>query len=253
MANPNPKPFHMPAWGERVAPTFDRTKPRELISFFEELEYLFECATLDDEAKKKKHVLCYIDFDVEQLWKIFPEYIDATKSYGAWHLVTTTFVQRQNRRVRTIFFFGHVSLIMVIDGATVMASYIGMSDTIFRNTNLISNCSTYSNILHGPSTKGTNRFSSSSPPKPKHEKREKFYDGKISDMELIAESLNVPVGLEVSVNGRTGWDNGLRLMGMAWVQKKLKLWSKSSVLNVLHLTEWFLRPLQQPWTLKLPF
>jgi hypothetical protein len=52
---------------------------------------------------------------------------------------------------------------MVIDGATVMASYIGMSDTIFRNTNLISNCSTYSNILHGPSTKGTNRFSSSSP------------------------------------------------------------------------------------------
>jgi metal-sulfur cluster biosynthetic enzyme len=81
MANPTPNTFHMPARGERAAPTFDRTKPRELIRFFEELEYLFDRASLNDEAEKKKHVLRYVDFEVEQLWKTFPEYTDGTKTY----------------------------------------------------------------------------------------------------------------------------------------------------------------------------
>ena len=71
----------MPARGERAAPTFDRTKPRELIRFFEELEYLFDRATLVDESEKKKHVLRYVEFEVEQLWKTFTEYTDATKTY----------------------------------------------------------------------------------------------------------------------------------------------------------------------------
>ena len=43
--------FHMPARGEHASPTFDRTKPRELIRFFEELEYLFNRTALDDEAE----------------------------------------------------------------------------------------------------------------------------------------------------------------------------------------------------------
>jgi hypothetical protein len=72
----------MPARGERAAPTFDQTKPRELNRFFEELEYLFDRATLQDEAEKKKHVLRYVEFDVEQLWKTFPEYTDANKTYN---------------------------------------------------------------------------------------------------------------------------------------------------------------------------
>jgi hypothetical protein len=71
----------MPARGERAAPTFDRTKPRELIRFFEELEYLFDRAALVSESEKKKHVLRYVDFEVEQLWKTFTEYTDATKTY----------------------------------------------------------------------------------------------------------------------------------------------------------------------------
>jgi hypothetical protein len=73
--------FHMPARGERGAPTFDQAKPRELVRFFEELEYLFVRATLADESEKKKHVLRYVEFEVEQIWKTFPEYIDATKTY----------------------------------------------------------------------------------------------------------------------------------------------------------------------------
>jgi hypothetical protein len=74
--------YYMPARGEHAAPTFDRTKPRELIRFFEELEYLFVRAQLASESDKKKHVLRYVDFEVEQIWKSFPEYIDATKTYS---------------------------------------------------------------------------------------------------------------------------------------------------------------------------
>ena len=71
----------MPARGEHAAPTFDRTKPRELIRFFEELEYLFTRAALQQDAEKKKHVLRYVDFEVEQIWKTFPEYSDPNKTY----------------------------------------------------------------------------------------------------------------------------------------------------------------------------
>jgi len=73
--------FHMPARGERAAPSFDRTKPRELVRFFEELEYLFDRAALTKEEEKKKHVLRYVEFEVEQIWKNFSEYTDATKTY----------------------------------------------------------------------------------------------------------------------------------------------------------------------------
>lgn len=76
-----PAEYYMPARGERAAPTFDQSKPRELIRFFEELEYLFERASLDKEPEKKKHVLRYVEFDVEQIWKTFPEYSDPQKSY----------------------------------------------------------------------------------------------------------------------------------------------------------------------------
>jgi hypothetical protein len=73
--------FHMPARGERAAPSFDKTKPRELVRFFEELEYLFERAALNKETEKKKHVLRYVEFEVEQIWKNFPEYTDQAKTY----------------------------------------------------------------------------------------------------------------------------------------------------------------------------
>lgn len=73
--------FYMPARGERAAPSFDKAKPRELVRFFEELEYLFDRAALESEVEKKKHVLRYVEFEVEQIWKTFPEFTDATKTY----------------------------------------------------------------------------------------------------------------------------------------------------------------------------
>lgn len=73
--------FYMPARGEHAAPSFDRTKPRELVRFFEELEYLFERAALTDENEMKKHILRYVEFEVEQIWRTFPEFSDGTKTY----------------------------------------------------------------------------------------------------------------------------------------------------------------------------
>ena len=72
---------YMPSRGERAAPAFDKTKPRELSRFFKELEKLFTRVGVTAEADKKEHVLEYVDFDVEQIWKIFPEYADNTKTY----------------------------------------------------------------------------------------------------------------------------------------------------------------------------
>ncbi|KAF8815366.1 hypothetical protein BYT27DRAFT_7129085, partial [Phlegmacium glaucopus] len=72
----------MPARGERSAPTFDRNKPRELNRFFDELEYLLDRAALVTELDKKKQVLRYVDFEIEQIWKTFPEYSDPTKTYN---------------------------------------------------------------------------------------------------------------------------------------------------------------------------
>ena len=72
---------YMPARGERSAPIFDKSKPRELPRFFDELEYLMDQAALTLEAEKKKQVLRYVEFEVEQMWKMFCEYADPTKTY----------------------------------------------------------------------------------------------------------------------------------------------------------------------------
>jgi hypothetical protein len=71
----------MPARGENAAPKFDRSKPRELSRFFDELEYWFARTTVATEADKKKQVLRYVDFEIEQIWKTFPEYSNNTKTY----------------------------------------------------------------------------------------------------------------------------------------------------------------------------
>ena len=72
---------YMPCRGERAAPTFDTSKPRELVRFFKDLERLFVRAAVVSEADKKDHVLEYVPFAVEEIWKTFPEYGDQTKSY----------------------------------------------------------------------------------------------------------------------------------------------------------------------------
>ena len=71
----------MPMRNERAAPTFDSSKPRELLRYFEDLEQLLKRAAIDDEEDKKKQVLRYVDFGTEQIWKTFPEFSDSNKTY----------------------------------------------------------------------------------------------------------------------------------------------------------------------------
>jgi len=71
----------MPARGEHAAPAFDKAKPRKLSRFFAELEYLFKRADLESDSEKKEHILRYVDFETEQIWKTFPEYTNDTQTY----------------------------------------------------------------------------------------------------------------------------------------------------------------------------
>ena len=71
----------MPIHDEQAAPTFDRTKPHELLTFFAKYESLFNRTTITSEVQKKRDLLHYVDFDTEQCWKSLPEYSNATASY----------------------------------------------------------------------------------------------------------------------------------------------------------------------------
>lgn len=74
--------IHMPVRGERAAPMFDITKPQELPKYFDEIEYLFSRAAISDETTKKCHVLRYVNFEIERLWKAIPEFKNPTSSYA---------------------------------------------------------------------------------------------------------------------------------------------------------------------------
>jgi hypothetical protein len=73
--------LYMPAKGERSAPTFDQDKPRELSRFFSELERLFQRVGVTVERDKKDELLRYVDFDVEQIWRTFPEYANGASTF----------------------------------------------------------------------------------------------------------------------------------------------------------------------------
>jgi len=73
--------FHMPMRGERTAPKFDTTRPRELPRYFEDLEQLMTRANATEESDKKKHTVHYADVDTEHLWKSLPEFEDPASTY----------------------------------------------------------------------------------------------------------------------------------------------------------------------------
>ena len=64
-----------------AAPTFDQAKPRELSRFFKDLEKLFTRVGVTSKNEKKDHILEYIPFDVEQIWRTFPEYSTQLSTY----------------------------------------------------------------------------------------------------------------------------------------------------------------------------
>ena len=74
--------FYMPARGEWSAPSFNKSKPRELVRFFKELERLFVRASVTSEEEKKEQVLRYVDFEVEEFWQTLPEYKSSLATYN---------------------------------------------------------------------------------------------------------------------------------------------------------------------------
>ena len=71
----------MPTRGDRGAPAFDPSKPRELRHFYEELKFHFGQSNVIDEATMKKHALRFADCDTAELWEILPEFADTVKTY----------------------------------------------------------------------------------------------------------------------------------------------------------------------------
>ena len=72
----------MPVRGEHAAPFFDRTKPRQITRYFEDLELLFKRSAVASDKEKKEFAVRYVDFDTEQLWKTVPEFVNAVSTYA---------------------------------------------------------------------------------------------------------------------------------------------------------------------------
>ena len=74
--------IYMPLRGEETAPAFNKEKPCKFPRFFDELESLFDRTSISDDVAKKCHVLQYVDFEIERLWKALPEFWNASSSYA---------------------------------------------------------------------------------------------------------------------------------------------------------------------------
>lgn len=73
--------FYMPARGERSAPSYNKSRPRELVRFFKELERLFVRTSMTSDKEKKEQVLRYVDFEEEEFWQTLPEFKSSMATY----------------------------------------------------------------------------------------------------------------------------------------------------------------------------
>lgn len=71
----------MPTRGERSAPTFDKTQPRSLKRYFEDLETLFARHNVQTDDAKRKWVRSYVEIDVADFWDLLPSATAAGKTY----------------------------------------------------------------------------------------------------------------------------------------------------------------------------
>ena len=71
----------LPACGEDSALHFTANNPRELHCFFAELHFHFHRSQISDDAEKKYHVLCYIDYESADLWEVLPEFSDPNQTF----------------------------------------------------------------------------------------------------------------------------------------------------------------------------
>ncbi|KAJ7656576.1 hypothetical protein B0H17DRAFT_1163367 [Mycena rosella] len=72
----------MPARGDRNAPTFDSTKPRELPRYFSDLEFHFTRCTITDTAEKKSHATRFLSVRDQDAWEALAEFTTDTNTYA---------------------------------------------------------------------------------------------------------------------------------------------------------------------------
>lgn len=68
----------MPLPGERAAPEFDESKPRELKRYFRLVAQLLARAGITDEQAKKEHTVDYLSVEVSDLWQAQPTFENGT-------------------------------------------------------------------------------------------------------------------------------------------------------------------------------
>jgi hypothetical protein len=69
------------AHGDRKASQFDKTQPRELRHYFNDLEFLFGRTQVADDNEKKCHTRRFADVDTADLWEFTPEFMAQAKTY----------------------------------------------------------------------------------------------------------------------------------------------------------------------------
>ena len=72
----------MPPRGDRSAPKFDSSQPRELGRFFSDLEFLFQECNVISDAEKKAHATRYLSMEDADIWTSVTEYTDVTKTFA---------------------------------------------------------------------------------------------------------------------------------------------------------------------------
>ncbi|KAJ6524848.1 hypothetical protein DFH09DRAFT_1329208 [Mycena vulgaris] len=73
-------PAQMPACGDRGAPSFDSSNPRQLHRHFSDLDFHFGRSSVTDDTEKKKHTTRFLSVEEQDVWEAFPEF-GPTKTY----------------------------------------------------------------------------------------------------------------------------------------------------------------------------
>lgn len=81
-------PPSMPLRGERIAPVFKSSEPREAGRYFEDLDDLFTRCEITTDKDKKKWATRYPDMEASETWMALPEYAEGTQTeprpYESW-------------------------------------------------------------------------------------------------------------------------------------------------------------------------
>ncbi|KAJ7830860.1 hypothetical protein B0H13DRAFT_2432885 [Mycena leptocephala] len=72
----------MPSRGDRNAPTFESTKPRELPRYFSDLEYQFTRCNITDNDEKKSHATRFLSVRDADAWEALTEFFTPTNTYA---------------------------------------------------------------------------------------------------------------------------------------------------------------------------